>query len=387
MSGKRVLRALYVMLSLVLLSTNNVYGAQAQDNPFPAPTGQYKVGVVWRHWVDQARTETFDTAPHGKREMMVEFLYPASPSANAKPATYMANRDRILPAFADVLAGAGAPLTLAPADFASFQSHSFPGAPLASDLASYPVLIFSHGAGGEVTMYTTQLEELASQGYVVVAIDHAYGAAATVFPDGRSINANFSSGLDGAAPVWAQDQIFVMDQLQTVNENDPDKLFTKHLDLNRLGVFGHSLGGSTATITCFLDKRCKAGASEDGPVYGDVIQKGLDQPFMYMISDHRFFYNPDDYNKVRGPFYEVAFKGFEHLNFGDFPLWPGVQAPLNKANWLGSVDGPRSVKLTRAYLVAFFDKFVKGTADGALLHGSSKENPEVTIKARNMKSS
>ena len=38
----------------------------------------------------------------------------------------------------------------------------------------FPVLIFSHGIGGLKTQNTTQMEEMASHGYVVFSCDHPY---------------------------------------------------------------------------------------------------------------------------------------------------------------------------------------------------------------------
>ena len=172
-----------------------------------------------------------------------------------------------------------------------------------------------------------------------------------------------------------------MDQLEAINEDDPEGIFTGHLDLERLGVFGHSLGGAAATITCHVDVRCKAVASEDGPVYGDVIEKGLDQPFLYLLSDSRFFSNPDLLKEARGPFYEVAIKGFEHLNFGDFVLWPN-KAPLIDVKWLSDFEAARSIDITRHLLVEFFDKYVKGTGEGAGLQETT-DYPEVTVTIHN----
>jgi hypothetical protein len=37
---------------------------------------------------------------------------------------------------------------------------------------------------------------------------------------------------------------------------------------------------------CHEDSRCKAGIDIDGAPHGSVIQAGLRQPFMFLLSDH-----------------------------------------------------------------------------------------------------
>ncbi len=374
MSNKLLLAGFIFVLSVMSVT--------AADNPLPAPTGNYKVGVEWRHWIDTSRDEIFDKAPHGKREMMVEILYPANPSGDAKPGAYMVNKQSVLAAFTDLASENGIPYAPKVEDVDGLQSHSYTDAPLSDGQARYPVLVFSHGAGGEVTIYTAQLEDLASHGYIVVAINHAYGAASTVFPDGRTVHYDLSKGLDGTAPIWSKDQIFVIDQLEKVNASDPNNRFTGHLDLNNLGVFGHSLGGSTATITCQVDKRCKAGANEDGPVFGDVTEKGLQQPFMYLLTDHHVFYTDGSYSQVAGPYYEVTVKGTEHFNYGDWGFWKNIKS-LQDSFWLGSIDSARGIQIHDTYLLAFFDKYLKGI-DGTLLSDMSANFPEVSIKSQNV---
>jgi pimeloyl-ACP methyl ester carboxylesterase len=168
-----------------------------------------------------------------------------------------------------------------------------------------------------------------------------------------------------------------MDQLEALNADD--EMFMNRLDLERLGVFGESLGGAASTVTCSVDARCKAGANGDGPVYGDVIERGLDQPFMYLLSETRIFSNPAFYDQARGPFHAVAVADYEHANIGDWPLYPNIES-LREVAWLGSMDGLRSVELTRAALLAFFDIYLKG-ADGTL-EDALKDYPEITVTSR-----
>lgn len=54
------------------------------------------------------------------------------------------------------------------------------------------------------------------------------------------------------------------------------------LDLAHLGIFGHSFGGAAAAQVCHMDARCKAGIDIDGDLFGDVVQTGLDKPFMVL---------------------------------------------------------------------------------------------------------
>ena len=80
---------------------------------------------------------------------------------------------------------------------------------------------------------------------------------------------------------------FAIDQLARMDQ-DPGGRFAGRLDLESIGVFGHSLGGATAAQFCHDDPRCKAGADLDGALYGNgkVIQEGLRQPFLFILSDH-----------------------------------------------------------------------------------------------------
>ncbi|MGW4698800.1 alpha/beta hydrolase [Streptomyces sp. NPDC004285] len=65
------------------------------------------------------------------------------------------------------------------------RTHAFPDAPLAPGLRDLPLVVLSPGFTRPRATLTSIGEDLASHGYVVVAIDHTYETAATTFPDGR----------------------------------------------------------------------------------------------------------------------------------------------------------------------------------------------------------
>ena len=64
------------------------------------------------------------------------------------------------------------------------KSNSFSNAKADNQNGPYPLVIFSHGLGGNRTQNTIIIEELASHGYVVIAIEHAYDANVSIFNNG-----------------------------------------------------------------------------------------------------------------------------------------------------------------------------------------------------------
>ena len=85
---------------------------------------------------------------------------------------------------------------------------------------------------------------------------------------------------------WTGDIAFVLDRVGRLNASAPSGKFTDRLDMTRVGVYGHSLGGAVAAQFCHEDTRCKAGIDIDGAPHGSVVEAGLRQPFMFLLSDH-----------------------------------------------------------------------------------------------------
>jgi len=265
----------------------------SQEVTLPEPTGSAAVGRVGFDWVDSTRLETFSNDKNDHRELMVWVWYPALRDTNATPADYLPINWRQA---REQAMGFGA--GLATQNLAKVHVHALDAAPLAVSSQPYPVLIMQPGLGPIATDYTTFAEEFASHGYIVVGSTPTYSAQVVVFPDNRIIrqspNATVADNalpqaaqtmLDALVNIWAADNIFIMNQLERLNTADPAGRFTHHLDLQAIGVWGHSFGGASAAQTCRLDDRCKAGADLDGTLYGDVIQVGIQQPFMFIWSE------------------------------------------------------------------------------------------------------
>ncbi len=83
------------------------------------------------------------------------------------------------------------------------------------------MVLFSPGFGTERQLYTGLTEDLASHGFVVVAIDHPHDANIVTFPDGHSVVrghiAETQATINKALKVRVADTRFVLDQPRSVN--------------------------------------------------------------------------------------------------------------------------------------------------------------------------
>ena len=182
----------------------------------PAPTGPYLIGTVSYHLVDENRPETYTDDPNDARQFMVQLWYPAASIDGEEAAPYIDRVEIAAPILAESF---GFPpflfnhLNLAHTD-------GYLAAPPATN-GPFPILIFAHGLTGFRGQNSFQMQELASQGYVVAAIDHTYGSRFAIFPDGAVVEYDaeraFPPGVEDAGnrlvQTWAGDIQYLMDQM------------------------------------------------------------------------------------------------------------------------------------------------------------------------------
>ncbi len=259
----------------------------------PEPTGPFAVGRTSFDWVDKTRTDVLSPHPGTKRELMVWVWYPASKNGASGTNTYVSDgyRNAIEQHEGPILSG------WVKRDLRLVQPESLKDAPVAEEQTSYPVILMKSGIGASSTDYTTLAEDLASHGYLVVGNDSPYSTVVTVFHDGRKVErtaagnpgegASLSAWEQAIGPLlqtWTADTGFELDQLKLLNET-PGRFFGK-LNLQQVGIFGHSFGGATSAEFCHEDVRCKAGVDVDGQPFGEVVLSGVTKPFLLILSDH-----------------------------------------------------------------------------------------------------
>jgi dienelactone hydrolase len=334
---------------------------------------------------------------------MVYVWYPAVSRSNAKTAPYVDE------GFALATAEAfGANFGVSPDKFTQLvtqiiQTNAIPKAPTANSTKRYPVVVFSPGFGSTPRFYSTQLEQLASHGYVVVTINPTYEAP-VLFPDGRVITQstifNFSSAnkakidstFNQAVSIRAKDVTFVLNELNRINVKDSQGLFTGRLDLNQVGIFGHSLGGDTAIEAMWRERRLKAGINMDGGSYGELISSknrhSLNRPFLVMSHDGADNALQLFYQRQKTDAYKLTVKGSKHNTFIDFglilPAFKAYSTTKTKSQIeqaIGSIEPQRAANIISVYTLAFFNQHLKGKNE-ALLKKPSPNYSEVLIESR-----
>ena len=356
----------------------------------PQPEGPYRVGTATYHWVDRSRAETYGETPSGYRELMVQVWYPAAPHTGGAAERWLT---------------AGVPMARAIAVYgrmpaflldqlALMRTHAYPEAPLAAADAPYPVVLSVHGWNGFRNINQDQLEALASRGYIVISADHTYGAMRTVFPDGRVAannpqalrgqrgSAEFAATSQALVETYTADVRFLLDQLPQLNAVAP---FADALDLERIGLFGHSTGGGAVVAVCLSDARCKAVLGMDAwiePVDATLLAAKLKQPALFLNSEswqsgpnraqlERFYHNLD------GEAYWADIAGSVHQDFTLAAIFSPLAQPLGIR---GPIAGPRVLEINRAYLIAFFEATLNGLP--APLLENLAAFPEVSFERR-----
>jgi predicted dienelactone hydrolase len=250
-------------------------------------------------------------------------------------------------------------------------------APLLASDDPFPVIVFSHGLGGLRFQAASLLQQFASHGYVVLAIDHTYTSAVTVMPDGEAIyydlthfglpadaeslpGDGYRRALDaGVFPVWVADHQFAYDTLELWNADDD--LLAGRLDLTRIGSIGHSFGGATSAEICSIDERCQAAIDMDGRPFGGFTERGPARPFFYLSADPERYGGaqaaiPDMEQALTNseqPVYWLVLDKSTHYSFTDVQLLSPLMQPE-------AYDPRAGLEIIYDYTLAFFDTYLRG---------------------------
>lgn len=344
----------------------------------PVPSGLTTIGTVTAELIDIDREEIYGPAPGDPRRLMAQVWYPAQPSDGIDPLPWSEDWDIVAPAAA-VRNGF-------PSWFLNHtrytESNGFPSL-LAAD-GTFPVIVYSHGWTGFRTIGINQIETLVSNGYMVIAVDHTYGAVVTRFGDGEVVGYDpaalpaeeevgeeaYQEASEALVETFADDIVNVVDALEA-GESGPFGRLAAKADLTRIGVFGHSTGGGAAIKFCLEDERCDAVLGLDAwvePLPESSIKVTATKPGLYMRSDGWRGTNNDALlrgiaERSEATTYWVGVEGAGHNDFVVVSLFSPLGARLGLK---GPIPSGRVIPIIDNYLLGFFDVFLLGTGPAAL---------------------
>jgi predicted dienelactone hydrolase len=354
----------------------------------PAPSGPEPMGTMTVSLIDRARDELYGPTPGVPREFVAQVWYPARAGTDAERESWSADWEVVLPAVARNL---GLPSWFL--DHTRYtRGEAGVGRPVAG--GTFPVIIYSHGWQGTRSIALNQIESLVSNGYIVIAADHTYVAAATVLGEGQVAHQDPNAlpdpaevepeAYDTAATdlvfTLAGDIVTILDALEE-GESGPFADLAASVDLNRIGIYGHGAGGGAAVKVCLEEERCAAVLGMDpwvAPLTEDELRLTMDRPAFYMRSEG-WVDTPNDALlagiAARGASvtYWMDIDGAGHNDFAMAPLLTPLAAQFDLK---GPIPAGRVIPIIDNYLLGFFDVFLLGTGTAAL---DTVTFPEVTL--------
>ena len=298
--------------------------------------------------------------------------------------------------------------------FREVPVHIFYPEALEEKADSLPLVVFSHGAFGYYQSNMSTYMELASNGYVVVSLDHPHHALLTKDTDGNMIfvdqgflqdvmkinesedpndNAEEKQALyQDWMKLRTADIAFVLDTIQETKaakkiddtwflpEEGQETLLSvlEKTDTQSIGLMGHSMGGAAAAALGRERTDISAVIDLDGTMLAEYteVKDGkfvindapYETPILEFVNwDNRnqlqaYLEDPEDYPNTKvmkdaKEGFSVALKDTKHMDFTDLPL---LSPFIGKMLGSGKRDNKETMTIVNSLVLEFFDCYLKG---------------------------
>ncbi|KAF3925201.1 hypothetical protein ABW20_dc0103281 [Dactylellina cionopaga] len=378
---------------------------------FPELSGPHCVGKT--HPIiltDHSRKDIFNNDTTADRQILVRVYYPT-----AKRSRSCSGEAYATPGFAswisNFLSG-----NVSASYFQKFRTHSVTNAPFKHTEKHgkpAPLLLYSHGLGVPAKLNQILVEDVVSHGFIVAQMEHPWDSGYTEFPDGRVVGfapslaqlpPGYSPITARAVEVRAADTLFLLESIKCGKV----KVHGCHLAplADRVGMFGHSLGGQLSLVTMLQTNKIIAGSNMDGWFWNGANATNLTNPSA--ADAHRPYFNlradptlfPDfilhagggpqneiDAMKVQtGPKVQPIIANTSHYSFTDLTQLsiPALNANMVKETnafqaWIATISPKRIHKINTEYHSWFFDLTMKNRVKVQDINMGLKY-PEVTFE-------
>jgi len=225
--GKRFQSLLFLPIFLFLGTTLTaqhefLYGDALPDAPELSARGEHTIGVRTLNLVNKDQIDILNSKggkdPLYDRPLTVEVWYPTVATTSTENTV----------TYEEVMGNQGD--TLRPLIPFTFKGRAERDAKPKSGTA-FPLIVVSHGYTGSRYLMTYLTENLASKGYIVVAIDHTD----STFKDANAFHSTLLNR--------AKDIKFVINEMARLTNPKSDDHLSGVIDTQNIGIAGYSMGG------------------------------------------------------------------------------------------------------------------------------------------------
>jgi Platelet-activating factor acetylhydrolase, isoform II len=336
-------------------------------NPFPQPSGRWKVGTSELTWDSADRIG-----------IIAKIWYPTNATTGINT-PYIDNIDRTLAAMTGWLSPLFKP------SFRRIIVPAFIDAPLEErSPQGFPLVLLSPGFGLMNCLNTFYALEFASHGFIVIGINHPGSSPVTLLADGSQVkfknpgkevleDLNLIESFASKLTVEQANNIsMVLDRFTGLNSTN-DSFLNRRIDLNKVFSVGHSAGGTASFIVCGQDRRITKGVNLDGfCMYAN--DESYDRKKLLMINSDIDKQRPkqekkrDKYDRMMAieklrieqlsakvNLKEISFKSSTHGSFTDLPII--IRSIVaKKIGFTGDRDGLELLSTTSQVMIDFFNE-------------------------------
>ncbi|NBI54627.1 alpha/beta hydrolase [Photobacterium alginatilyticum] len=343
----RHMRFLFAIITTLVFLASSANASEPHHYNFPNPDGPYRIGF---HQFEVYNDENW---------IQVSSWYPSTAKTTEKRVGYLT------PALIDTYVKDGNSKSM----FSTIPpSWTFFDLPIAN--GKHPVLIYNHGFLTFPRFSMTQLEYLASHGYIVLAISHPGRTRLIERKSGVLVPANYTpvkfteeedaalmvdivrmenavkldewlkarklvvanelfqqSMLNNFNPMY-KNNLMLIDALHSIESGNIPTLLKGHMDLDAVGAFGHSFGGNVSIVMTEQSPVIKAGVNLDGNQYHWLSEKPLQASACFFYADKTDRLKPvregELYPRINDALFadassvcSVVFPGSNHFDFTD----------------------------------------------------------------------
>lgn len=338
-------------LACILMSFSLLTRADPEEAPLQfvliKPTGKFPIGTT--------NIEVIRNISNTSRTIPVQVWYPASPTGVEKFAPY--NTQEALAFMKQITIDHHKIPEYRLVNMMSASNNSYLNAPVSKKQSKYPIIIFSPGYMTPPQSYSAIIEDLSSHGFIVLSVSHA--KFPPVETETKMEEGEFHQ-------IWEDNVKALISQLPELKKSVSA---LERADLDKIGLAGHSFGGSTSLQVCEEDRQCKCAVDIDGFLHAKKRPSQLHKPTLALMANDRNRETAPEKDKKldtelialftkskkSGPSEYVAIEKMNHFSFTDAWLFLPHAAEREK-----TISGEEGIATTRKILLWFFDKTLKG---------------------------